>query len=189
MRVAVSNAVISLAVLAGHVAVISSVAFLASQSDKAAIPDDSGVLVATILPHRRPPPQFVPLPAVSIAGMAVDVASVHFDYGDSDWDVVAGVTGSASAPQLASGQTCDPILYARRAGLTDGHAATTLLNFEVRADGSVGQVSISVSSGSTSVDDEAINCALSLKWVPGSIRRHAKTMRISFPLTLSVPGY
>jgi TonB family protein len=152
--------------------------------------DSSTPMVMTLISHAPAhAAQTVPLPKLSLPAPKFDLNTLTaIAFQDPDWDVVPGVIGASSAPQLAPDQWADPKLYAQRAGLSAGQSATVLLSLEIRTDGTVGQFSVLVSCGDSMIDQQAIRYALSLQWIPGSVRRHAHAMRVQFPVTLSIPA-
>ncbi len=105
---------------------------------------------------------------------------------DPNADLVPGVISPISTPQPMPSETVDPQWYALRAGMTAGEAATVMLSVEVLADGSVGDVSVTRSGGSAAIDEEAIAYIRRLQWIPGSVHRHARTMRIRWEVVLAV---
>ena len=135
----------------------------------------------------QPDLDVVPIPEVRLRRIAVGADSlrlIRFD--DPDAGDLSHVVGSTSAPQLSRVQIVEPDPYARRAGLSVGRPATVFLILEILADGSVGSISLSRSSGSAAADAAAADYAKQLRWIPGTIDRRAQTMRITFPITLAV---
>jgi TonB family protein len=138
---------------------------------------------AAILAATRPPREATPLPLVHLSRIPFDeTALTQIQFGDPDWDVVPGVISPVSFPHPA--ETSATSLFASRAGLAPGEAKTVVLNLEVLADGSIGQLAVVTSSGDAAVDQEAERYVLSLKWVPGSRNRHAMAMHIMWTVTL-----
>jgi TonB family protein len=130
----------------------------------------------------------VPLPEVRLLTPTVDSTSLTFiSFDDPDAGLINGITAPTSAPQLDPVVTVDTARYAVRAGLTAGDAVTVVLAIEVLADGSAGAISIVNSTGDSAIDAAAIDCARALKWIPGTVDRRARVMRIHFALTLAVP--
>jgi TonB family protein len=131
----------------------------------------------------------VPIPEVHFHLIEADVTSVRMiRFDDADAGDISGVIGSRSSPQLARTQLADPELYARRGGITPGHAATALLAMEVLADGSVGYVALLRSSGNPAIDVAALEYARMLRWTPGTVDHQARSMRITLPVTLAYSG-
>ena len=130
----------------------------------------------------------VPIPEVQVHLQEPDLKTlqlVRFEDSSSD---ISGVIGSTSSPQLARAQIVDPVLYARRAGLTSGHSVTVLLVVEVLADGSVGAVTLLRGTASPAIDTAALEYARLLRWTPGTVNHQARAMRISLPVTLANPA-
>jgi hypothetical protein len=132
-------------------------------------------------------PDAVILPEVRLASPTLDktrITNVVFD--DPDANLLAGIIGPASAPQLDPAVVVDPIRYALRAGLNTGEAITVILAVEVLVDGSAGQVIVVTGTGNSLIDRAAIDYARSLRWIPATINRRATVTRITFPVTLNL---
>jgi TonB family protein len=119
-------------------------------------------------------------PVLSLAA----VQEVRFD--DSIEDELAAVISRVSAPRLARVQSVGSALFARRAHLLPGHAVTVVLRVEVMEDGLVDAADVARSSGDIAADTAAIDYALELRWIPGTIDHKPRTMRVNFPITLAI---
>jgi TonB family protein len=129
------------------------------------------------------------LPEIRLEWPTIDsVAITAIRFIDPDADLVPGVISPISAPRPELSATVDPQWYALRAGMTAGEAATVILSVEVLADGSVGDVSVTRSGGSAAIDEAAIAYIRRLQWIPGSVNRHARTMRIRWEVVLALAG-
>lgn len=142
-----------------------------------------------VLPGWRPKTGDVPLPLVHLAKLHLsELSLLNVTFTDPDADVVPGVIGATSVPQPIAADMADRTLYAIRAGLVAGESATVVLSVEVQPDGLVGNVLVQVSSGNPSVDSEAAELARKMRWIPGTIERHAVPMRIRYSITLTAPA-
>jgi TonB family protein len=110
------------------------------------------------------------------------ITQVQFE--SAEWGDISGVTASSSAPQLSRFQPITPALFARRAGLASGQAASVVLTVEILPDGTVGTVEVTRSFGDPAIDAAAVAYARRLRWVPGTQNHHAQAMRINLPVTL-----
>jgi len=130
----------------------------------------------------------VPAPEVDLNDVPVDLNAlklVQFD--DSDQDALSGIVGPASAPRLSRFQSVDVQDFARRAGIAPQHPVTVVLSVQVGEDGGASEVNIVRSSGLAAADAAAIDYALALRWIPGTVDRNARAMRITLPVTLAAP--
>lgn len=126
-----------------------------------------------------------PVPKIEVPIVKADstaITAIQFE--SSDWGDISGVVASASAPQLSRFQPVSASNFARRAGLAKGEARTAVVNVEVRADGTVGYIELSRSSGRQPIDEAAIAYARRLRWIPGTSNHHAQAVRVSLPITL-----
>lgn len=131
----------------------------------------------------------VPMPIVRLSSVSLALPTlIDVVFEDPDADTIPGIIAATSAPQPLRSAVVEHSAYALRAGLTPGESVTIVLSVEVLADGSVGQVSVQSSSGNPSVDLEAIALARAVRWVPGTLHRHAISMRVQYSVTLSVPA-
>lgn len=162
---------------------------LKASDEGAPRPAVHALLVTNIVaPHRLT--DVVPLPQVKWRVPPIDRPTLtQVRFVDPDADLVHGVIAPASAPREDPARRIDMEFYAYQAGLVAGQAATVVLSIEVRADGTVGDVSVLNSSGNVAVDEEAIVYVHMLHWIPGSVNRHARAMRIRWPVTLRVASH
>lgn len=126
----------------------------------------------------------VPLPEVQLQPFRLEstaLEEIRFD--DPEQGDVSGVIALASAPHLTQFRP-DVDSFACLAGLAPGQVTTVVVVIEVLTNGSVGTVTVSRTSGSLTIDAAALGYARSLHWVPGTTDRHARVMRITFPVTL-----
>ena len=131
----------------------------------------------------------IPLPKVTPLNMRTDPFTLRqVRFVDPDSDLVPGVIASASAPRVDPTSQVDESLYAYRAGLSPGESATVILDLEVRPDGTIGNVEVLKSSGSLEADEAAMLYVHMLHWIPGSVDRHARAMRVRWPVTLYLPS-
>lgn len=149
-------------------------------------PSRSFVTVAQIFVES---PQWnkVPAPVIDLDGAPIDLNAlklVHFE--DSEQDSPAGVIGPASAPRLRRFQSVDVQDSARCARITRGHPITVVLTVRVGVDGDSESVDIVRSSGVATADEAAIDYALSLRWIPGTVNRNARAMSVQLPVTFTV---
>jgi hypothetical protein len=132
----------------------------------------------------------VPAPDVEMESVPVDVNGprlVQFD--DSEDDPLSGVIGPASAPRLSRFQSVDVGDFARRAAIMPGHPLTVVLSVQVSAEGGASAVDVVRSCGLTAGDRSAIDYALLLRWIPGTVDRVARAMRVILPVTLVAPAH
>lgn len=124
------------------------------------------------------------LPEMRLVSPSIEAAITKISFEDPDADIVPGIIGPASAPQLDPAVAVDPQPYARRAGLNPGEAVTVILAIEVLVDGSAGQVIVVTGAGNSTIDDAAMAYARSLRWIPATTNRRATVRRIALPVTL-----
>ncbi len=103
-----------------------------------------------------------------------------------DLDDDAAVVGSYSAPRLSRVQGVSPEAYARKAGVSPRHPVTVVLAILVQENGAVGDVRVVRSSGSDTIDAAALEYAKTVHWIPGTQDQKPQSMRITFPVVLSV---
>jgi TonB family protein len=126
----------------------------------------------------------VPLPDIKFLTPTVNtdtLVSVKFEDLEDDTAVV----GSASSPRLSRVQMARPEFFARKVGVKLRQPATVVLAILVLADGRVGEVQVTRSSGRVDVDAAAMDYARALRWIPGTKEHQPQAMRISFPVILS----
>jgi hypothetical protein len=131
----------------------------------------------------------VPAPEVEMESVPVDVNGprlVQFD--DSEDEQLSGVIGPASAPRLSRFQSVDVGDFARRAAVMSGHPLTVVLSVQVSAEGGASAVDVVRSCGLPAADRSAIDYALLLRWIPGTVDRVARSMRVILPVTLVAPS-
>jgi TonB family protein len=174
------------AVLAIHIGAIWWVARPGSKVSTASSIAQESITPISVLHSDKPSVEATaPIPEVHLVipefegELPIDVV-----FGDPDWDAVPGVTGLVSSPQPVDVSEKEIREYSRRAGLVGGDSATVILGVEVHANGSVGEVSVIVSSGNIAADVAAADYVASLRWIPGSRNHHATEMKIRWPVTL-----
>jgi TonB family protein len=176
-------------VLVAHVAVLGLI-FRAEQLAAVANNQTSDTTVAiTEVIQQQPERYNVPLPdlrPLTAAPAPTAPQAIRFD--DSIDDELAAIISAASAPRLARVQFADPASFARRAHLLPGRAVTVVLRVEVTADGTVGAADVIRSSGNRAADAAAVDYALALRWIPGTIDHQPKAVRVSLPVTLFTPA-
>jgi TonB family protein len=126
-----------------------------------------------------------PLPEIQLVTPVPNfnaVSEVQFE----DLDDQAAVIGSSSAPRLLRVQPVSLETYARRAGILPRQPATVVLAILVQENGEVGDVRVVRGSGSDAIDAAAVEYAKALHWIAGTQNREPRSMRITFPVTLSV---
>jgi TonB family protein len=125
----------------------------------------------------------VSLPDIQLVTPTLDADSLKIvSFEDPEED--SGVVGSASSPRLSRVQSVRPEFFARKAGVQ--RPQTVVLAVLVLADGRVGDVQVTRSSGSAAADAAAIEYARMLRWIPGTKDHRPQAMRISFPVILSL---
>ena len=132
----------------------------------------------------------VPAPPMEMESVPVDVNGprlVQFD--DAEDDSLSGVIGPASAPRLSRFQSVDVGDFARRAAIMPGHPLTVVLSVQVSAEGGAIAVDVVRSCGLTAGDRSAIDYALLLRWIPGTVDRVPRSMRVILPVTLVAPAH
>jgi TonB family protein len=144
----------------------------------------SPVITGFILEEQRALDK-LPIAEVSLKTPRIDLQSItQVQFESAEWGDISGVTASSSAPQLSQFQPVTSALFARRAGLAPGHAASVVLVVEILPDGTVGSVQVTRSFGDPTVDAAAVAYARRLRWIPGTQNHQAQAMRISLPVTL-----
>lgn len=173
-----------IAVLAAHVAAWCGMSFF-DYAPSAARPPEIMVMTAEILQLREARDK-VPAPDLQLAVPArPDInAPQDIQFDDSIEDDLAAIIAPASAPHLARVQTADPTAFALRAHLPPGRPTTVILRLEVTPEGSVGSADVVSTSNNAAADAAAVDYALELRWVPGTVDRKPVRMRIRFPVTL-----
>ncbi len=188
MRTIAPRCLIGGSILLVHLVLLSaftSLAFRARDVDRTGAPAEF-IATAQIIVQAAEWDK-VPLPEVRLDSVPVDVNAprlVQFD--GSDQDELAGIIAPASAPRLARFQSADVTDFARRAGVLPGHPVTVVLTVEVGIGGRADAVDIVRGSGRAAVDAAAVDYALSLRWIPGTVARDPRLMRVRVPVTLSV---
>lgn len=179
--------IVSAAVIIVHGIVLWILTEAETGAPRQTVPAD---LYVTILPLVRQRHALeMPLPEVHLSIPAIDSTAIGFvSFIDPNADLVPGITAPKSAPRLDSVVSVDSRPYAVRAGLAAGEAVTVVLEIEVLADGSVGQVTVVSGSGNSAIDQEAVNYAHALQWIPGTVERRARVMRINYAVTLALPA-
>jgi len=178
---------VAVLIVAAHLALLGP---LAHFTRRPVVTVDEPTFVATAqIIVQSPQWDKVPLPRIELDGVPVDVNAlkmVQFD--DADQDALAGIIGPASAPRLARFQYSDLQDFAQRAGLQPGHPVTVVLTVQVDADGGASSVNVIRSSGIAAADAAAIDYALSLRWIPGTVDHTPRSIRVTLPVTLAVPS-
>lgn len=127
----------------------------------------------------------VPIPEVALAEPKLDFKAIHLiQFEPAEWGDISAVTAPTSAPQLSRFQPGSAAVFARRAGLPAGQAASVVLTVEVLADGRAGAVEVARGSGDPAVDAAALAYGKLLRWIPGTQEHHAQVMRVSLAVTL-----
>jgi TonB family protein len=143
------------------------------------------MLTATFIPEAPRVPDAVPLPVITLQRPTVDTSILtNVVFTNPDAGKVPGVVSPMSAPHPMAPDNRSRSIHARRAGLTPGEVLTVILGVQVLADGSVGDVTVAITSGNAAADELAMAYARSLKWVPGSVNRQATDMRIRYVIVL-----
>lgn len=129
----------------------------------------------------------VAIPEVRLSAIELNPTALRMvQFEDPDDAALGEIVAPSSAPRLRRTQTVDMSAFARRAGLIAGQAKTVILIAEIGEDGEPNQVDIVRSSGNAGVDAAAMDYALALRWIPATLDRRPRSMRISFPITLAV---
>ncbi len=179
---------VAFAVITAHVAIVSLLIQIDVPPTHETALADSRVSVVT-LPAQHVSSKAIPIPEVLLLAPTVEISTLRFtSFEVPDDGLVSGIVGPTSAPELDRSVTIDPRPYALRAGLAPGNMVTVLLAIEVLADGSAGAITIVSGTGNSIVDSVAVDVARILRWIPGTVDRRARVMRIQFPLTLGVPA-
>jgi TonB family protein len=167
---------------------IGLILWMAHPMLKCAIADTSQepITLISVLHFDKPPvPDMVPIPEVQLKKIEFEAEiPMHIVFGDPDWDAVPGITGIVSTPHPVGSGERTMRSFAKMAGLAAGDIATVVLGVEVLADGSVGEVSVIISSGNGAADVAAVGYVESMRWTPGSRDHHATEMKIRWPVTL-----
>lgn len=139
----------------------------------------SPALVDAVLPRA-----VVPAPEILVKLQPVSTMAIRdVTFEDPD-DNAASVVGSASTPRPVTSQSFDTQAFAQRAGLRPKGSAAVVLEVEIRADGTVGTVTVVQSDGHAAIDAAAIAYVRSLRWIPGTVDHQPAAMRIRFPVLL-----
>jgi TonB family protein len=142
-------------------------------------------LISVAIPTPKPAATgHVPVPAVHLSSPVLEVPTLtEVTFEDPDADIL----GATSAPQPLLPPVAETARHAVRAGLLAGESVTVVLSVEVLPDGSVGLVSLQSPSGNPSADLEAMAFARTVRWIPGTLGRHAVSMRVQYAVTLTAP--
>ncbi len=162
--------------------------FASRRVERASIPAEFYAVAQLIV--QSPKWDTVPAPQMEMESVPVDVNGprlVQFD--DAEDDSLSGVIGPASAPRLSRFQSVDVGDFARRAAIMPGHPLTVVLSVQVSADGGASAVDVVRSCGQTAGDRSAIDYALLLRWIPGTVDRVARSMRVILPVILVAPAH
>jgi TonB family protein len=152
-----------------------------ADSDTSSV-DTISVTILTV--HRKTFGYALPRPLLMSPTLRVPTLT-QIVFEEPEPDDVPGIIGATSAPHPFGLPAALSALHAARAGLLAGESITVVLSVEVLPDGSVGQVSVQSSSGNPSADLEALALARDMRWVPGTLRRHAVSMRVQYSMTLT----
>jgi TonB family protein len=175
-------------ILGLHLVLLASFDRLASQRvELASTPTEFYAIAQLIV--QSPKWDRVPAPEVEMESVPIDVNGprlVQFD--DSEDESLSGVVGPASAPRLSRFQSADVGDFARRAAILPGHPMTVVLSVQVSADGGASAVDIVRSCGLAAADRSAIDYALLLHWIPGTVDHAPRSMRVILPVTLVAPA-
>jgi TonB family protein len=143
-------------------------------------------LIATFIPAAPQPPDSLPLPIVHFQTPEVDTSiATGLVFTDPDAGKVPGVVGPMSVPYPVATDEQSRGFYSKRAGLRPGDVRTVVLNVQVLADGSIGDVTVATTSGDADADQQAIDYIRTVTWMPGSINQQASDMRIRYVVTLN----
>lgn len=178
--------VMLIATIAVHIAILKNVFGLQSGISVHAVDADFSATAEIIV--RETGLDEVPAPDLQLQKIPLEFPSLHeIDFDDSVEDELAQIIGPVSTPHLARVQSVALSTFARHAGLPAGVALTVLLRVVVTEDGSTGSADVARTSGNMVADAAAIAYALELRWVPGTIDRMPKTMRVEFPVIFESP--
>jgi TonB family protein len=101
-----------------------------------------------------------------------------------DFTVDRNVNAAMAAPVLDSDAPVDSSIFVQRAALSPGEGATVVFRIEVLEDGSAGQITIDVSSGSAQIDEAALEFARAHRWIPAVVAGIPKAMWIRWSVRL-----
>jgi hypothetical protein len=184
-----AKAAIAGAVLALHIAALGGILRAEFESAPAGAATSETVFATTQIIQQQQARDKLPLPDLQFITPTHSLTAlqeIRFD--DSIGEELAAVISPASAPQLARVQSVGSVSFARRAHLLPGHAVTIVLRVEVMEDGLVDAADVVRTSGDIAADAAAIDYALELRWIPGTINHKPKTMRVNLPVTLAIPA-
>ena len=127
----------------------------------------------------------VPAPLVNLESVPVDsVPPMSMQFDEVDDAQLTDDMGPASFPHLARIQSVDVGDVARRAGIVLDRPLTVVLSVQVNTEGAAIAIDILRSCGVDAADQAAIDYALLVRWVPGTVNREPRTMRVILPVTL-----
>jgi TonB family protein len=99
---------------------------------------------------------------------------------DTSWNYGANI----SAPTLRPDGDVDLAPFIAQAALLPGQGATVVLRIQVLSTGEPGQIEVDGSSGSSKIDQAAIEYARNLRWYSGRVGNHPEAMWIRWGVRL-----
>jgi TonB family protein len=172
------------AILAAHMVAIA----LFLHSTQVAM--DSGArapqsVTAFILPRIREsigkdPPDLSSL----VVRLAPDLADLHIEQPQIDFEVGRNASVSNTAPSLIGLTQVDMREYVRSAALLPGEGYTVVLRIEVLSSGEPGRITVATSSGVRQVDQAAIDYARTRRWNAGQVNGVAQAVWIRWGVRL-----
>jgi TonB family protein len=116
--------------------------------------------------------------------IATPVSVLHMDVPEIEFEVTRNAGATSAAPSLDAEPRVDMGPFVRSAALLPGEGATVVLRIEVLKDGSPGQISVDVSSGSKQVDNAAVAYARERRWEPAMVAGIARSMWVRWGVRL-----
>jgi TonB family protein len=183
-----TKAAVACAVIALHAAVLGVIFFGASEGAGSKV-NTSGEVVATAeIIQLKDVSDKIPIPDLQLLQPRLDpIALQEIRFDESIDDELGAIVGAVSTPRLARIQSVDPMSFACRAHLSAGGAVTAVVRVDVMEDGLADSVDIIQTSGNAAADSAAVEYALQLRWIPGTIERMPSKMRVRLPVTLAIP--
>jgi TonB family protein len=112
------------------------------------------------------------------------VSSLSIDIPPIDFEVARNQGARSAAPSLKQDAQVNMHAFLRQAALLQGEGATVVLRIEVLESGEPGRVEVDASSGSTQVDQAAVDYARTLRWYAGRMNGVPHSMWIRWGVRL-----
>ncbi len=182
---ALSKTLIAVAILGAHLCVLGLILDPSTDQRSARTGQPKEFVATAQIIVLSPTWDKVRLPEVELDSVPTDLNALKMiQFDDPDQDQLTGIVGPASAPLLRRFQSANVQEFAQRAGILPDHPVTVVLSVRVDAGGAADSVDVVRGSGIAAADAAAVDYALSLRWVPGTVDHNPRSMRIILPVIL-----